>query len=458
MSFDASVFKAYDLRGRYPEQINAHLARALAHAFVRLIKEEVTAPLKLVVSRDMRLSSPELSQALSEELVKLGVEVIEIGLASTPTFYFAVAYFGYHGGIQVSASHNPKDDNGFKLVRAGSVPISGETGILKLRDWVLAGHQEPTQAGGRLTPLDGVLEKLVQEQTKDLAVEKIKPFKLVIDAANAMGALDLEALLGRLPQLAVTKLNFTLDGTFPAHEADPLKPENLRQLQAVVKAEGADFGLATDGDGDRLFLVMENGLTLKPEILRGILAQIVLRSHPGAKIGFDIRPGKATADMILEAGGEPFLTRVGHSLIKEKMLEVDSPFSGESSGHFFYRFPYGSFEAPVKLMADFLTWLSGEEQPLSQLVARHDRYFHSGEINSVVADYDAVFTALSEKYHDALSLNRLDGLTVEYANFWFNVRGSNTEPKLRLNLEAADEATMIEKRDEVLALIRQKKD
>jgi phosphomannomutase len=268
-----------------------------------------------------------------------------------------------------------------------------------------------------------------------------------------MGILDLDALFSKVGA-TLTKLNYELDGTFPAHEADPLKNENVEQLKAKVLEVGAQLGITTDGDGDRVFLVDDKGETLPPELLRGILAQIVLARYPGALIGYDIRPGRITRDMIEEAGGKSFVTRVGHSLIKEKMLELDSPFSGESSGHFFYKSEYGSFEMPIRMLADFLIWMSQHDEPLSQVIKPYKRYFHSGEINSVVSDKDQVFAKLKNKYADALSFSDIDGVTFEFSDFWFNVRGSNTEPKMRLNLEATSPEIMEQKRDEVLAIIR----
>lgn len=453
MTVDPSIFKAYDIRGTYPNQVNSDVSKRVAHAFTALLRSEVKKPLQVVVSRDMRLSSPELSEALIAGLVEAGVEVVDIGLASTPTFYYAVAKFGYHGGIQVSASHNPKEYNGFKMVRAGAVPISGDTGIMQIRDWAVAGHTEPTTQRGKVIHKTDVLEALVQDQRATAKLQALKPFKIVIDAANAMGAVDMQAFFADLP-MDVVPLNFELDGTFPVHEADPLKMENLEQLQQAVVKASADLGIALDGDGDRIFLIMENGELLKPEILRGILAQIVLTSHPGKHIGFDIRPGKATRDMIEAAGGKPFVTKVGHSLIKEQMLAMESPFSGESSGHFFYQFPFGSFEAPMKMLSDFLLWFGQQDQPLSHLVAAYDKYVHSGEVNAVVQDMPAVFATLKQKYADANSIDELDGVTITYDTFWFNVRGSNTEPKVRLNLEAVDKTTMEKKRDEVFAVIK----
>lgn len=453
-TINPDIFKAYDIRGLFPQDITANTAYAIGVAVANFIQNETSkADPSLVVSKDMRLSSPELHQAVIDGIIATGAHVLDIGLASTPTFYFAVGYLGADGGVQVSASHNPSEWNGFKMVRAKAVPISGETGIFAIRDAIVRGELQLSDAKGSITPKLGILEALLYEQTKDLDVAAIKPLNIVLDPANAMGILDLDALFSKVPA-TLTKINYELDGTFPAHEADPLKNENMEQLKAKVVAIGADLGIATDGDGDRVFLVDDKGETLPPELLRGILAQVVLKRFPSSLIGYDIRPGRITRDMIEEAGGKSFVTRVGHSLIKEKMLENDSPFSGESSGHFFYKSQFGSFEMPIRMLTDFLIWMSHYQQPLSEVIKPYKRYFHSGEINSIVADKDKVFDQLKEKYQDALSFSDIDGVTFEFSDYWFNVRGSNTEPKMRLNLEARSQEQMEQKRDEVLAIIR----
>lgn len=457
MQIDASIFKAYDIRGVYPTSLDEGLAQKIGEAFAALIRTETHKDQPtIVVSRDMRLSSPQLRAAVVEGLTSMGAHVIDIGLASTPTFYFAVGYLEADGGLQVSASHNPSEYNGIKAVRSMGRPVSGDDGIYTMRDMIVS-DSIPSYDGatGSITERDDVLSALVDEFVDPAVAANIKPFKVVVDAANAMAALDCEAVFAKLP-CELIRVNFDLDGSFPSHEADPLKDENLVLLQEEVVKHGADLGFSTDGDGDRYFVVMENGQRLSPEILRGILAQRVLAEFPGARIGYDIRPGKITEDMIVEAGGDPFITRVGHSLIKAEMIKEDSPFSGESSGHFFYRTQFGSYETPAKMLVDFLLWLTEQNRPLSKIAAPLNRYFHSGEINSVVADTAAVFTALKDKYQPSCKrFSDMDGVLFEFDEYWFNVRASNTEPKMRLNLEARSQAVMEEKRDEVLALIRQ---
>jgi len=450
---DPSIFKAYDIRGTYPDQLNADFSKQIGLGYASLIRSElqVSTP-KIVVGMDMRLSGPELKRSLIEGLTQGGCDVVDIGLASTPTFYFAVGHYGYDGGVQVSASHNPKEYNGFKLVRAKAVPISGDSGMYDLRDIVVKGNFSKIDKVGRVVEKKGVIDDLVADQTKGVDLSSIKSFKVVVDPANAMGSICTSKLFEKLP-CRLIKLNFELDGTFPSHEADPLKDKNNEQLIGKVLEEKADFGIAIDGDGDRVFVITEDGRIMSPSILRGVLAQMVLRKNPGSKIIYDIRPGKITVDLIKEAGGIPLVTRVGHSLIKEKMIEEDSPFSGESSGHFFYKFDYGSFEAPVRMMVDFLTWLGESDKSLSERIKKYERYFHSGEINSLVDDPDEKINLIKSKYADG-DVNEMDGVTVTFDDFWFNVRKSNTEPKLRFALEAVSKELMEEKREEILKVIR----
>lgn len=448
------IFKAYDIRGIYPEEMNEDTAYALGRAFAVLRQEELTdKQLTVAVGSDMRLSSPSLKESLIRGLREGGVNVVDVGLVSTPTFYFAVAFYAYDGGIQVSASHNPKEYNGFKLVRSRAVPISRDTGMQRLKELVLANDFPNTGRVGELSQRSGVVAEAVREQRKGAAKEKIKPFTIVVDAANAMGALDVEAMFAGLP-CRLIKLNFELDGTFPAHQPDPLDEKNLRILQTAVREQRADLGIAPDGDGDRYFLVDERGDVVRQEILRGIMAQIALREQPGATVCYDIRPGRITRDLIEAAGGRSVVTPVGHSLIKEIMIKEGAVFGGESSGHYFYQFPNGTFEAPIVLVTKFLVWLSEQDQSLSGAVAAYRKYFHSGEINSKVADVKATLEKIKERYADA-KLDLLDGVTVEYPDWWFNVRGSNTEPLIRLNLEARTRELMEQKRDEILKAMRE---
>lgn len=455
MKTNPEIFKAYDIRGVYNKDLDDNTAYLLGHAYVSLRKEKdkITKPLRIVVGRDMRISSPSLHKSLIKGLIESGVDVIDIGLVSTPTFYFAVANYNYDGGIIVSASHNPGEYNGFKMTREKAIPISGETGMDYLRDKVISESINKSDKFGTIILNKNVLKDQITHDLKFGNLEKIKELKVVVDTANSMGQQYIEALFEKIP-CKLIKMNFKLDGNFPAHEADPLKEENMLDLQKRVLEEKADLGIATDGDGDRIFFVDNEGKTINQSIIRGVLAKIFLEDKPGSKIAYDIRPGKITKDLIEENGGTPIVTRVGHSLIKEQALKENAYFAGESSGHFFLNLPMGCFEMPVIMILKLLEEFSKINVSVSEYIKPYQKYFHSGEINSSVEKkYEEIFNLIEEKYKDA-KISRLDGITVEYPQFWFNVRGSNTEPKLRLNLEAIDKKTMEEKRDEVLKIIR----
>ena len=452
---DTSVFKKYDIRGIYPGQIDEEFAYRLGRSYGHFLqKQNSQKKLTVIVSRDMRLSSAKLSQNLTKGLLDQGLNVVDIGLCSTPTFYFAVAFYSYHGGIQITASHNPKEFNGFKLVRSNARPISGDTGLEDIKNIFQRNRFSSPPAPGVIKHQKNILADLITSGQKEWGIKpsKIKALKIVVDAANSMGAPDFTGFFSVLPGQLIP-LNFQLDGTFPAHEADPLKPENMVDLQKAIIDNQADLGIATDGDGDRIFFVDEKGRLIPQEILRGLMAQIVLKLHPHHPVCYDIRPGRITKDLIKQAGGQAIVTKVGHSLIKEQMIAKNSYFSGESSGHFFFKFSYGSFESPFVFVAKFLQYISDRNQPVSHLIDPHRIYFHSGEINSQVSDSQAKIAQIKTTYADA-KISLLDGITVEYPDWWFNVRASNTEPKIRLNLEAKTKALMEQKRDQVLKLIR----
>jgi phosphomannomutase len=450
------IFKAYDIRGLYNQDFDDSFAYQLGLAFVALRKNDsdyqAESPLRIAVGMDMRLSSPALKESLLRGLVAAGAEAIDFGLVSTPTLYFAVGHYGYSGGIMVSASHNPKDWNGFKLVRTQGRPVSGETGLSWIKERILNSTQLEADKPGFVSLGKDVLGEEIAYALSFAPKSDVKPLKIVADTANGMGATYLEPLLSSLP-VSLTRLNFKLDGTFPAHEADPLKPENMLELSQAVVSEKADLGIATDGDGDRVFFVDNQGKTIDASIVRGLLAQLFLKDKPGAKIGYDVRPGKITTDLIKAAGGQAVATRVGHSLIKEQMLSNDIYFAGESSGHFFLQGQAGCFEYPSVMIIKLLQHFSSLNEDIASYLKQYCLYYHSGEINKEVSDPEAVLEAINQKYSNA-RISRLDGITVEYDDFWFNVRVSNTESKVRLNLEATSPALMENKRDEVLSLIK----
>ncbi|MBI2037539.1 MAG: phosphomannomutase/phosphoglucomutase [Candidatus Magasanikbacteria bacterium] len=453
MKIAEHIFKTYDIRGLYPEELNEDVAYRTGRAFAELIKKEIPrSDITVAVGQDMRISSPSLFEAVVKGITDQGLSVVDIGLVSTPTFYFGVSFYGYDAGLQVSASHNPGKYNGFKMTRANAVPISGDTGILEIRDMVVKNEFPEVEKKGSVSKREGVLPEQIQFALTYVNKEQIKPFKIVVDTANGMGGPLVEELFKFLP-CELIKMYFELDGNFPNHEADPLKDENNEALQKKVVEVGADFGVALDGDADRIFFIDNTGKTVEPAIVRGILAQIFLRDNPGAKICYDIRPGKITIDMITEAGGVPVVTRVGHSLIKEKMREIDSVFAGESSGHFFVKMPHGTFEVPEIITLKILEELSRSGQTMREYVQPLERYIHSGEINFAVTDKAAVFAKLKEKYGQNLQYD-FDGLSFTWPDWWFNVRASNTENKMRLNLESTSEEVMKEKTKEVSEIIK----
>jgi phosphomannomutase len=448
------IFRAYDIRGVYPVEFDEEGAYDIARAFAALLgRENPDKRLKIAIGMDMRLSSPTIKKEVIRGLLEAGVDVDDVGLVSTPTFYFAVAYYGYDGGIQVSASHNPKEYNGMKLVRRGAASLSKDSGILDIRSMIEKKELPPPAAvPGQLGSREGVLGELLKVQIPSVA--GIKPLRVVADAANAMGAEDLRVLFEALP-CELVRMNFTLDGSFPAHEADPVKMENMAPLCAKVLEEKADLGIATDGDADRIAFVDEKGERVPLHILQAVLAEIELKEHPGATIVHDIRPGKIVKDTILAAGGKPVLAPVGSSIIKQMMLKEDAVFGGESSGHFFYKLPYGTFEAPILVAWKILRFLTEAGKPFSELLAPYKIYFHSGEINLHLPDRRAIeekIESLKKEYSGGDQLF-LDGISVEYPDFWFNVRASNTEPVLRLTVEARDAAVLARETEKLKNLI-----
>lgn len=451
MTFNPDIFKAYDIRGIYQQDFDEDFAYHLGLAFADFIQEKTNKQkITLVTARDMRTSSPSIQESLNQGLIDKGVKVINIDLSSTPTFYFAVAQYNHDGGIIVSASHNPKEWNGFKIVREKALPVSENTGLHELKEKIEKQEVSPSQTKGSIETTSQVLTEQIKHDLSFSHLDNISPLKVVVDAANGMGAQYMEALAKHI-NIDLIKLNFSLDGTFPAHEADPLKEENLQPLKDKVVEEKADLGISIDGDGDRVFFVDETGNSIKQSIIRAILSKIFLRDKPGSKICYDIRPGQITEDVIRQEGGIPIETKVGHSLIKQRTIQENAYFAGESSGHFFLNMDIGCFEVPViatlKLLEEFSSTNS-----VSEYINPYDKYFHSGEINRKVKDKQAVLERIKHKYSDG-DINLLDGVSVKYDQFWFNVRTSNTEEKVRLNLEAKDEKTMTEKTQEILHII-----
>ena len=443
-----AVFKAYDVRGLVPDQVDEALARATGAAFVR-----VTGAATVVVGHDMRPSSPGMAGAFAEGASAEGADVVMIGLASTDQLYFASGHLG-HPGAMFTASHNPAQYNGIKMCRSHAQPIGMETGLAEIRDLVAGGIGPSGRIPGDISTHD-VLEAYAAHLL-ELAPVRGRRLKVVVDAGNGMAGHTAPAVFERLgPDVELVPMYFELDGTFPNHEANPIEPANLRDLQERVVAEGADIGLAFDGDADRCFLVDERGRLVSPSTLTALIAARELAKEPGATVIHNLITSRAVPEIVTELGGKPVRTRVGHSFIKATMAETGAIFGGEHSGHFYFR-DFWRADSGMLAALHALAALAETPRPLSDLLAEFERYVLSGEINSEVADPAAVIDDLESEYagRDGVTTDRLDGLTVSHPDWTFNVRPSNTEPLLRLNAEGRDEETMVRVRDDVLARIR----
>lgn len=455
MAFPDHIYKAYDIRGLYPGDLNEDLAYRTARWFADMRSKELnkTEGLTLVVGRDMRLSSPMMADAVIRGFTEQGANVVDIGLVSTPVFYYSVAAGGYDGGIVVSASHNPAEYSGLKLVRERSIPVSGDSGIMNLRDLVKSG-QLPDAFGkeGSVEVLDGATARAAQDCFDFLGQVEYPKLNVVIDPANAMGAQDMDALFAGL-NCAVERMFWELDGTFPNHEADPFKPENLRALQEKVKGSRADLGIAIDGDADRIFFVTETGSIMSPIAVRSLMADIMLRKHPQSTIVYDVRPGRMTKDVIEAAGGEAVLVRVGHSFFKEKILKTGAVFGGENSGHFFFQFPHGVYDSIMTTTLLVLAEMERTGKTLSELESGYLKYAHSGEQNFIVESVPEALEKIKDHFADRGEFNDLDGVSYDLGTVWFNVRGSNTEPKLRVNVEGNEEADVQKIVEEIAQLL-----
>ena len=439
----AGIFKAYDIRGIYGKTLTDDIAERIGRAIPTFLGCK-----KVVVGRDMRPHSEPLFAALAKGLTAQGAEVVDLGLCSTPMSYFANKTLEADASVMITASHNPGEWNGFKICRASAVPLSGKTGIADIEKIVESGAFAPAAAEpGRIVPHD--IGPAYAAHVASFADVR-RPLRVLLDFGNAMGIAEARSFEG-LP-LQITRLFDTLDGTFPNHEANPLDTSTLAAAQAAVKAGEYDFAAAFDGDADRAGFIDEKGDIVPMDMITALIAKTLLAKNPGAHIFYDLRSSWAVKEVIEECGGIPHQSRVGHAFIKEQMRGVDAIFAGELSGHYYFKansFAESSSLA-VLLVANLL---SQSDKPLSELIRPIKRYFASGEINSSVADAPAVLARLRERYADA-SILELDGLSFEYPTWWFNVRCSNTEPLVRLNLEAKTPEEMAARRDEVLALIR----
>lgn len=444
------IFKAYDIRGLYPEQLDEDVARQVGRAFVAYLGAR-----RIAVGRDMRLSSPALAAAFIDGARAQGADVVDYGLIGTDMLYYAVARDGHDGGAEITASHNPKEYNGMKLVAREAFPLSGDRGISDIRDMVLARRiPPPGRPHGTLATAD-VLEDYVDHVLAFIDGSSLRPCTAVLDAGSGIAGLVAPRLFARLPCRTV-RLCFEVDGTFPHHEANPLIEVNRRHIVERVIAEGADLGIAWDGDADRCFFIDGRGEFVAGDFITALLAEAFLLKHPGAKIVYDVRASHAVKDTVARLGGVALINRVGHAFFKKRMREEGAIFGGEVTGHYYFRDNFYADNGFIPALL-ILELMSKKGQTLEALLAPlRERYFISGEINTRVGDMHAVaakLDALVARYADG-RVSRLDGVSVEYPDWHFNVRPSNTEPLLRLNLEATTPALMAAKRDEVLAMLR----
>jgi phosphomannomutase len=445
-SVDPGIFKSYDVRGIYPAELDDDVAYAIGRLFVSMLGAK-----RIAVGRDMRPSGQKLFEALARGATESGSDVLDIGLVSTDALYFAVGKFGLDGGVMITASHNPAQYNGMKFTRSEAQAISLETGLAEMRDRLLAADLPPKAARTGTVTSRNVLDDFAEHCLSFVDRAKIKPLKIAIDAGNGMAGETVPHVFARL-NCDVIPLYFELDGSFPNHPASPIEPENMADVQAAVRKHGCDLGVAFDGDADRMFVVDEKGDLVDGSTVTALVALNTLKKYPGAKILYNLIASRSVPELIEKAGGIPIRSKVGHSIIKAVMRERDAVFGGEHSGHFYFRENWYADSGMIAFL-QCLELFSEAGKPVSEVIAPIDTRFRSGEINSKVADVPAKLRQIEERYRDA-QIDHLDGVTISYPDWWMNVRPSNTEPLLRLNVEGDTKDLMERHRDEVLSLIR----
>lgn len=447
----ADIFKAYDIRGLVGSELTKQFAFSTGVAFAKFLEAE-REPATVVIGEDMRPSSPELAEAFSAGVTSQGLDVIRIGLASTDMLYFAAGKLNLPGAM-FTASHNPAEYNGIKLCLSGARPIGRESGLLAIEKFVREGVPVSLRPVGKESRRE-MLSEYVDHLLTLVDVSGVRKLKIVVDAGNGMAGHTAPAVFARM-NAEVTEMYYELDGTFPNHEANPIDEENLKDLKKMVKKQGADIGLAFDGDADRCFLVDENGEAVNPSLLTALIADRELKKKPGSPIIYNLISSHAVKEIVEENGGKPLRSRVGHSFIKALMAESGAIFGGEHSGHFYFS-DFWRADSGMLAALHAIAALGETNKSLSELLQPYARYVASGEINSKVADSKLIMAKIKESYgaKPGVSTDELDGLTVDGDTWWFNVRASNTEPLLRLNVEAKTRAEMEELRDEVLAVIR----
>lgn len=447
VNIDPNIFKSYDIRGIYGQDLDQEVAYQIGRAAAQYL-----AVPEIAVGRDMRVSSPQIAIALIRGLTDQGMNVIDLGMTTTDELYFAVGKFNYPAGVMITASHNPGKYNGMKFCRAEARPISAESGLAEIRDLAIRGDFAIPARQGTVIQRD-VLDEYVQHALSFIDVSALKPLKVVIDAGNGMAGMVMPKVFEYLP-CTLIPLYFDLDGTFPNHPASPIEPENLVDLQAKVREVGADLGAAFDGDADRMFPVDEHGDIVDGSMVTAIAAKSLLLKHPGATVLYNLIVSKSVPELVEQLGGRAIRTRVGHSYIKAEMRQYNAIFGGEHSGHFYFRDNWYADSGLIALLMT-LELVSLDEKPLSAMLRPLDHWVRSGEYNSTVMDKEEKLDALEQRFSkEAKAVDYLDGITFDFGDWWFNVRPSNTEPYLRLNVEARTRELMEQKRDEVLAFIR----
>ena len=447
-AINTKIFGAYDVRGIYPETLDEDAAYRIGRAFVQYLGVQAVA-----VGRDMRVSSPALAGAVIRGITDQGADAFDLGMTTTDELYFAVGKFGYPAGVMVTASHNPKQYNGLKMCREEAIAISSETGGNAIRDLALAGNLPEPARKGQVIQRD-VTDDYVRHVLSFIDVAKVRPLKIAVDAGNGMAGMIVPKVFAQLP-CELIPLYFELDGTFPNHPASPIEPENTATLRALVPQQHCDMGVAFDGDADRMFLVDEQGTLLGGDMVTALVAQSLLRKHPGATILYNLISSRSVPELIERDGGRAVRTRVGHSFIKAQMRQENAIFGGEHSGHFYFRDNWYADSGLIAFLV-VLELISESGKTVSELVRAVDHRYRSGEINTEVADQEGRMRAIEAHYvAEGGQVDFLDGITVSFPTWWFNVRPSNTEPLLRLNLEADTADEMAKRRDEVLQLIRQ---
>jgi phosphomannomutase len=440
-----SIFKAYDIRGTYPDQIDDETAYAIGLGLATLLKPE-----RAVIGRDMRTSSDNLNNAVKKGLAEGGADIDDIGLISTDGLYFAVGKYGYDCGIMITASHNPPQYNGMKICEREAVPLSGDGKLAEVKDIILNDRFKKAAKPGSVNEKN-IISDYVDHVLSFVDISRIKPFKIVVDAGNGMAGMIVPEIFNRLP-CKLIPMYFELDGSFPNHPASPIEPENVADLKMKIKETGADLGAAFDGDADRVFLVDENGKTLGGDMATALVAKSLLKKNPGSTVLYNLICSGAVPEVINSMGGKAIRTRVGHALIKPLMKKHNAIFGGEHSGHFYFRDNWYADSGLIALLV-CLELISEADMPLSRQVSIFDKYVRSGEINSQVDDIKKKLTEIERKFSDG-EIDKEDGLTVEYDNWWFNVRPSNTEPLLRLNVEADNDEILRVATGRVLEVIR----